>query len=59
MALLMKSECEKCAQPLPTDAIAFICSYECTFCESCTQVMQNKCPNCGGELLQRPRRPQK
>jgi hypothetical protein len=59
MALLMKSECEKCSQPLPIEALAFICSYECTFCESCALAMQHVCPNCGGELLQRPRRQQK
>jgi hypothetical protein len=35
---------------------AFICSYECTFCPACTDEMKSVCPNCGGELLRRPRR---
>ncbi len=56
MALLMKPECEKCHQTLPVDAVAFICSYECTFCDGCSLEMKNICPNCSGELLRRPRR---
>ncbi|MFE3758227.1 DUF1272 domain-containing protein [Nocardia tengchongensis] len=35
---------------------ALICSYECTFCESCGRTMDYVCPNCGGELVARPRR---
>ena len=57
MSLLMKSECERCDAPLPPAASdARICSYECTFCAKCTADMSGKCPNCGGELLPRPRR---
>jgi hypothetical protein len=56
MALEMKQECEKCHQALPTDGIAMICSYECSFCEKCAEAMKNICPNCGGELVRRPRR---
>jgi uncharacterized protein len=56
MALEMKSQCEKCGAPLRPDDVARICSYECTFCEKCSQEMQNVCPNCGGELVARPRR---
>jgi hypothetical protein len=56
MALEMKSACEKCEAPLPKLAEACICSFECTFCPACTESMQGKCPNCGGELLRRPRR---
>ena len=56
MALQMKSECEKCRQPLPANGIATICSYECTFCENCCTAMKGMCPNCGGELIKRPRR---
>ncbi|MBA2343545.1 MAG: DUF1272 domain-containing protein [Rubrobacter sp.] len=33
-----------------------ICYHECTFCESCAEDMQHICPNCGGELVSRPRR---
>jgi hypothetical protein len=35
-----------------------ICTFECTFCRDCaTRVLKGECPNCGGEMLQRPRRP--
>lgn len=57
MALTMKPACETCAAPLAHDADAFICSYECTFCPPCTRdVHHDKCPNCGGELVARPKR---
>jgi uncharacterized protein len=56
MALEMKEACEKCETPLGHDAEACICSYECTFCVSCSVDMNNICPNCGGELLARPKR---
>ena len=57
MALAMKASCEKCAAPLPADAAdARICSFECTFCAACADAMRDVCPNCGGELLARPRR---
>ncbi|MEE8434345.1 MAG: DUF1272 domain-containing protein [bacterium] len=52
----MKPECEKCQAGLPWNAEAHICSFECTFCPSCTEGMNEICPNCGGELLTRPRR---
>ncbi len=55
--LEMKPQCETCNARLPHDSLAFICSYECTFCADCTDKVHNKvCPNCQGELLQRPRR---
>jgi uncharacterized protein len=57
MSLEMRAECERCQAPLPADGAAFICSYECTFCLTCTaDVFHGVCPNCGGELLARPRR---
>jgi hypothetical protein len=56
MALEMKDACEKCEAALPKLAEAYICSFECTFCLSCSGRMEHKCPNCGGELLMRPRR---
>lgn len=56
MALLMKEACEKCGAGLAHDGAAFICSYECTFCPDCTAAMERRCPNCGGELVARPRR---
>ncbi|MDQ6711674.1 MAG: DUF1272 domain-containing protein [Candidatus Dormibacteraeota bacterium] len=38
------------------NAAACICSHECTFCPSCADAMNNVCPNCGGELVARPKR---
>lgn len=56
MALEMRTQCERCNQSLAADGEAFICSYECTFCGDCAQAMQATCPNCGGEMVRRPRR---
>ncbi len=57
MPLEMRDKCEKCSKPLAMDsADARICSYECTFCADCADAMSGRCPNCGGELQQRPRR---
>jgi uncharacterized protein len=56
MALEMKHLCEKCPTKLAPDGEAYICSYECTFCPGCTREMASVCPNCGGELIRRPRR---
>lgn len=53
--LEMRPVCERCAAALSADGSAFICSFECTFCPACTMAM-GRCPNCGGELLPRPRR---
>jgi hypothetical protein len=52
----MKPACEKCSQALVYDSEAYICSYECTFCAGCSGQMKHVCPNCGGELVRRPRR---
>lgn len=56
MALEMKTACEKCGEALSPSGEAHICSYECTFCASCAKQMSALCPNCGGELVPRPRR---
>ena len=56
MALEMRTRCERCEAALVFEGAAFICSFECTFCPACAQAMQGTCPNCGGELLPRPRR---
>ena len=53
----MRNECERCGAALEDRGIAFICSYECTFCAACAPAMDHTCPNCGGELVARPRRP--
>lgn len=57
--LTLKPNCELCDLDLPANALnALICSYECTFCEHCvTKVLENVCPNCGGEFTRRPIRP--
>lgn len=53
--LAMRPDCERCGTDLPADAPgAFICSFECTFCAECTHVLDDRCPNCGGELTDRP-----
>jgi hypothetical protein len=54
--LEMKSQCEKCNGDLPKEGEATICSFECTFCAPCADSMQRVCPNCAGELVQRPPR---
>jgi hypothetical protein len=55
MALEMKKECEKCGRALPVAGEAYICVYEYTFCRDCADSMNSSCPNCGGELVPRPR----
>ena len=55
--LAMKVTCERCGEALGPGEVAFICSYECTFCEACTDSLEATCPNCQGELVRRPRRP--
>jgi hypothetical protein len=55
--LEMRPICERCTADLPVDAPgAFICSFECTFCAECADALDERCPNCGGELLDRPTR---
>lgn len=56
MPLEMRARCEKCEATLEAGDLAFICSYECTFCPGCTMTMGQRCPNCSGELVRRPRR---
>ena len=56
MPLEMRTVCEKCGGALAERDVAYICAYECTFCPECTETMAAICPNCGGELVRRPRR---
>jgi len=56
MALNMNGDCQRCATSLALDSEVYICSYECTFCPMCAGDFMMVCPNCGGELLRRPRR---
>lgn len=57
--LQLRPSCECCDRDLPPESErARICSFECTFCADCADtVLAGRCPNCGGELLPRPRRP--
>jgi uncharacterized protein len=57
--LQLKPNCECCGKLLaPDSAEARICSFECTFCAPCAEIpLKGRCPNCGGELVARPRRP--
>jgi hypothetical protein len=56
--LQMRPNCECCDGDLPPDSSrARICSFECTFCADCVErVLAGVCPNCGGDLVPRPRR---
>jgi uncharacterized protein len=56
--LEMRNQCEHCNASLPMDSgDARICSYECTFCATCTDGdLSGRCPNCKGELQVRPKR---
>lgn len=58
--LELRPGCECCDRDLPPgSAEARICSFECTFCADCAERrLAGTCPNCGGELLARPRRPE-
>ena len=57
--LELRPNCECCDADLSPHALnARICSFECTFCQTCAdEKLQGICPNCGGELLRRPVRP--
>jgi hypothetical protein len=55
----IRPNCECCNADLPNESMdARICTFECTFCAHCAdERLANVCPNCGGELVRRPRRP--
>ncbi len=55
--LEMRPDCERCGTDLPAAVPgAFLCSFECTFCTTCAEALDDICPNCGGELVDRPTR---
>lgn len=58
--LELRPNCECCDKDLPPEsADAVICAFECTFCKTCAEsVLNQTCPNCGGNLVQRPIRPE-
>ena len=57
--LALRPNCECCDKDLPNESTeARICTFECTFCADCVPTkLAGICPNCGGELVARPRRP--
>ena len=57
--LELRPTCENCNKTLPPGSLeAMICTFECTFCETCVEkIIQNVCPNCGGGFCSRPIRP--
>lgn len=58
--LQLRPGCECCDTDLPPDSEdARICSFECTFCAECADDLDEQCPNCGGELTDRPTRAKK
>ena len=58
--LELRPNCECCNKDLPPESSeAVICTFECTFCLPCAEnVLKFTCPNCGGNLVQRPVRSQ-
>jgi hypothetical protein len=58
--LELRPTCENCNRTLAPNATdAMICTYECTFCRDCAEVvLANVCPNCAGGFEPRPIRPQ-
>ena len=57
--LALKPNCECCDKDLPPAATdARMCTFECTFCAECSdERFNNTCPNCKGNLVERPIRP--
>lgn len=57
--LELRPNCELCDTDLPPESTdAVICTFECTFCRDCAENrLSFVCPNCGGNLVQRPIRP--
>ena len=57
--LEIRPTCENCNKSLPFDSEeAMICTFECTYCKDCVELLQKVCPNCGGGFEKRPIRPQ-
>ncbi|MCL6293970.1 DUF1272 domain-containing protein [Jejuia spongiicola] len=57
--LEIRPTCENCNKSLSFDSQeAMICTFECTFCKDCVEnILQEVCPNCGGDFEKRPIRP--
>ena len=59
--LKLRPNCECCDRDLPPESTeARICTFECTFCAACAETrFGGRCPNCGGDLVLRPTRPER
>ena len=59
--LELRPNCECCDCDLPPSTNrARICTFECTFCADCADnKFSGYCPNCGGNLVERPVRPER
>ena len=57
--LEIRPTCENCNKSLSYNSKeAMICTFECTYCKDCVEnILQNICPNCGGNFVDRPIRP--
>ena len=56
--LQIRPTCENCNKQLPFDSKeAMICTFECTYCKDCVELLKEVCPNCGGGFEKRPIRP--
>jgi uncharacterized protein len=58
--LEIRPNCECCDCDLPNGSeLARICTFECTFCADCVDTrLGGRCPNCTGDLMPRPTRPE-
>lgn len=58
--LQLRPNCECCNRDLPPESPdALVCTFECTFCRTCAnERFRLVCPNCGGNLVERPIRPE-
>ncbi len=54
--LTLRPNCEHCDCDLaPDQNMAYICTFECTFCRTCTeQILLKVCPNFSGNLVEQP-----
>ncbi|HYA54139.1 MAG TPA: GNAT family N-acetyltransferase [Thermoplasmata archaeon] len=50
-----RSECGRCGTSLGEDASAYVCAKDSTFCPTCYRRLRYLCPDCGGELVRRPK----
>jgi hypothetical protein len=56
--LEIRPTCENSNIYLPYDSKeALICTFECTYCRVCVELLNHVCPNCGGGFEKRPVKP--